>query len=117
MREFTVTLSEKVIVPVWPASPKVKANGPTPSVIVVTPMAALPLFNVESAVIVVAPRSIWVLVVATVPAMLTPPAETAPKPPIKVELSVLSLPMVVRPVLRKSVSLSITLAAPSKLTA
>ena len=112
------TIPSKSMLPVPAVRPRVSVWSVVPSRVLANVIVPAPVsvFKVVAAVSVVAPRSISVLVVATVPATLTAPA-AASKPPVNVLLSVASLPMVVVPVFKKLVSLSITFVAPCSVTA
>ena len=74
----------------------------------ITLVAALPESMVDDAARVKFPRSIWVLVVSSVPASVMPDWLTAPSPPAKVRLSVALLPSASAAVLNRSVSLTTT---------
>ena len=77
-----------------------------------TLIAPVPLLNVAAAVMLVAPKSICVSVVSTMPAMLVPLAAVVSKPPVKVLVSPAPLPRVTVPVFRKVVSVVKVLIVP-----
>ncbi len=97
------TLPVTVVVPA--AMPAARVRFCPPPAREARARLAPPVSRVEAAVRVTAPRSIWVAVVARVPARLVPPVTpVVSRPPVKVSASPASLPRVTVPVLRKLVS-------------
>ena len=109
-RPWATALPARMIVPVCVMLPRVRTFAPPAKD--ATLIAPEPLRSVLAAPIVVAPRSICVFVVSTMPAMLVPLAALVSKPPVKVLVSPASLPRVTVLVFRKVVSVVIVFAAP-----
>ena len=113
VRPWAAALPAKVTVPVCVRLPRVRTFAPPAKDN--TLITLVPVLNVAAAVMVVAPRSICVPVVSTMPAMLVPLADVVSKPPVKVNVSP-PLPKVTAPVLRKSTSATKVLPVPVMLT-